>query len=170
MSDRFRLLLDRPLDPRAARAILVFASAILAGFTVLFVLASRQAESPTPPTHLSQAIPSPSPSVPIQAFEGNPGEGQAPHRQDPQDVEGSTAARKAARALRSHRALQHIPYRHAKLAITLAGARAERAVLQVSAPSLRAARRGWSAFLRRYHDRGKAYIAHFVFRRHGRSR
>ena len=42
MIDRLRALLDRPLDPSAARAILVFASAILVGFAGLFVLAAGE--------------------------------------------------------------------------------------------------------------------------------
>lgn len=171
MVDRLRALLDRPLDQSAARAILVFASAILVGFAALFVLAASQPDRPTSPEHPSVAAAPPSPVLPTQAVEVNPAEDQAaPHRQDPQDLEGSLAARRANRALRSHRAIQHVPYRHGGLAITLAGARGDRALLRVSAPNLRAARRGWKAFLRRYADRGKAYIARFVLRGRGRSR
>lgn len=169
MIDRLRALLDRPLDPSAARAILVFASAILVGFAALFVLAASEPDQPTSPGPSVAAAPSP--VLPTQAVEGNPAEGQAaPRRQDPQDIEGSLAARRADRALRSHRAIQHLPYRRGKLAITLAGARGDRALLRVSAPKLPAARRGWRAFLRRYHDRGKAYIARFVTHRGGRTR
>lgn len=171
MIDRPRALLDRPLDPSAARAILVFASAILVGFAALFVLAAGQPDQPTSPGHPSGAAAPPRPVLPTQAVEGNSPEGHAaPRRQDPQDVEGSLAARRADRALRLHRAIQHLPYRRGELAITLAGARGNRAVLRVSAPNLRAARRGWVAFLRRYHDPGKAYIARFVTHGGGRSR
>ncbi|MGN6217348.1 MAG: hypothetical protein ACTHN7_10415 [Solirubrobacterales bacterium] len=171
MADRLRALLDRPLDPSAARAILIFASAILVGIAGLFVLAAGEPDHSTSPVHPLRAAASPSPRAPIQTVEGNSAGAQAaPRRQDPQDVEGSAAARRAARALRSHRALQHVPYRNGELVITLAGARVDRALLRVSAPSLRAARRGWRAFLRRYHDRGKEYIARFVLRREGRSR
>lgn len=171
MIDRLRALLDRPLDPSAARAILVFASAILVGFGALFVLAAREPDQPTSPGHPSVAAAPPCPVVSTQVVEGNPAEDHAaPRRQDPQDVEGSRAARRADRALRSHRAIQHLPYRRGELAITLAGARGDRALLRVSAPNLRAAHRGWRAFLRRYHDRGKAYIARFVLRHEGRSR
>jgi hypothetical protein len=171
MADRLRTLLDRPLDPSAARAILVFASAILVGFAALFVLAASEPDQPTSPGHPSVAAAPPGPVLPTQAVEGNPAEDQAAQRrQDPQDVEGSLAARRADRALRSHRAIQHLPYRRGELAITLAGARGDRALLRVSAPNLRAARRGWRAFLRRYHDRGEAYIARFVTHGGGRSR
>jgi hypothetical protein len=171
MIDRLRALLDRPLDPSAARAILVFASAILVGVAALFVLAAGQPDQPPSPGHPSVAAVPPSSVLPTPAVEGNPADDQvAPRRQDPQDVEGSLAARRADLALRSHRAIQHLPYRRGELAISLAGARADRALLRVSAPNLPAARRGWSAFLRRYQDRGNAYIARFVLRRQGRSR
>ncbi len=171
MIDRLRLLLDRPLDPSAARAILVLASAILLGVAALFVLAASQRDRSTSPGDPSPIASSPGPAAPIVAVEDDSAKGQAaPHRQDPQDIEGSTAARRAARALRSHRALQHVPYRRGELAITLVGARGDQAVLRVSAPSLPAARRGWRAFLRRFHDRGEAYIARFVARSEGRRR
>ena len=163
MVDRLRALLDRPLDPSAARAILVFASAILVGLAALFVLGGGQADRPTSPQRPSATASSPSSAAAIATAEDGSAKVQAaPHRQDPQDVEGSRPARRAARALRSHRALQHLPYRRGELAITLAGARSQQAVLQVSAPDLLAARRGWRSFLRRFRDRGEAYIARFV--------
>ncbi len=162
MVDRLRALLDRPLDPSAARAILVFASAILVGFAGLFVLAASEPEQPTSPGHPSAAPLSPSPVVPIQAVEDNSAEDQAAlHRQDPQDVEGSAAARRADRALRSHRALQHVPYRSKGLTIDLIGAHGRRAVLRIRAAAVQAARRGWRDFLRRYHDSGHAYLPIF---------
>jgi len=171
MVDRLRALLDRPLNPSAARAILALASATLLGLAALFVLGVGQQNQPTSPGRPSLTASSPGPAAPIEAVEGGSAKGHAaPHRQDPQDVEGSAAARRADRALRSHRALQHVPYRRDGLAITLVGARGDRAVLQVSAPNATAARRGWSAFLRRYHDRGEAYIARFVARGEGRRR
>jgi hypothetical protein len=171
MVDRLRALLDRPLDPSAARAIVTFASAILLGVAVLFVLAASQRDQPTSPGRPSPTASSPGPVAPIKTAEDDSAKGQvAPRRQDPQDVEGSAAARRAARALRSHQALQHVPYRRGELAITLVGARGDRAVLRVSAPNLPAARRSWRAFLRRYHDRGEAYIARFVARGEGRRR
>lgn len=171
MVDRLRALLDRPLDPSAARAILGLASAILLGVAALFVFAASQRDQPTSPGRPSPTASSPGPAAPVLAAEDDSAKGQAaPHRQDPQDIKGSTAARRAARALRSHRALQHVPYRRGELAITLVGARGNRAVLRVSAPNLTAAGRGWRAFLRRHHDRGEAYIARFVARGEGRRR
>jgi hypothetical protein len=158
MADRLRALLDRPLDPSAARAILAFASAILVGFAALFVLAARESDQPTSPGHPSVAAPPPRPVVSTQVVEGNPAEDQAaPRRQDPQDVERSRAARRADRALRSHRALQHVPYRSQGLTVDLVGAHGRRAVLRIKAATIQAARRGWRDFLRRYHDSGHAY-------------
>jgi hypothetical protein len=160
--DRLRALLDRPLDPSASRAILVLASAILVGFAGLFVLAAGQSDAPTPPSHPSRVTSSPSPAAAIQQVEDNSAEGQAAlHRQDPQDVEGSIAARRADRALRSHRALQHVPYRSVGLTIDLIGAHGRRAVLRIRAATVQAARRGWRNFLRRYRDSGHAYLPVF---------
>jgi hypothetical protein len=166
MADRLRVLLDRPLDPSAARAILIFASAILVGFAGLFVLAANQPDQSTSPGHPLGAAASPSPGAPIRVVEGNWADGQAvPHRQDPQDVEGSAAAGRAARAIRSHRALQHVPYRDGELTIELIGARGSHAVLHVGASTVRAARRGWHRFLRRYRDSGRAYVPVFTVSR-----
>jgi len=171
MVDRLRALLDRPLDPSAARAILVFASAILLGVAVLFVLAAGQRDQPTSPGRPSPTPSSPGPAAPIEAVEDDSAKGQAaPHRQDPQDVEGSAAARRAARALRSHRALQHVPYRDGGLTVALAGARGSRAVLRVSASTVPAARRGWRRFLRRFGDSGRAYVPVFEATADRRSR
>jgi hypothetical protein len=159
MADRLRALLDHPLDASAARAILVLASAILVGFTAILVLAASQHDPPTSPERVRAESP---PPASVNALE--PGEPpQAPElRQDPQDLKGSAAARRAARAIRSHRGLQHLPYRRGNLAIILVGAEGHRAVLRVSAPTRAAGRRGWRAFLRRFRDRGKAYLARFV--------
>jgi hypothetical protein len=162
MADRLRALLDRPLDPSAARAILVFASAILVGFAGLFVLAAGQSDRPPSSMHPSAATSPPSPVVPTQAVERNSAEPRkASHRQDPQDIENSAAARRAARALRSHRALQHVPYRDGELRIDLVGARGGHAVLRVTAPSVRLGKHGWRRFLRRYRDSGRAYLPLF---------
>ncbi|HXS45964.1 MAG TPA: hypothetical protein VN756_00705 [Solirubrobacterales bacterium] len=158
MVDRLRALLEEPLDPRLGRAVVVLASAILLGLAALFILAAHQPETSTraeePPAARSTSgsatadlAPAPTPA--------------APRRQDPQDQEGSAAARRAARALASHRALQHVPYRSGELAVELVGARGHRAVLRVSAATVRAARAGWRRFLRRYRDSGRAYIAIF---------
>ncbi len=163
MIDRLRALLDRPLDPSAARAILVFASAILVGFAALFVLAAGQ---PNRHSFTAEGPPSiashPVLATPAEVSKGGQSESrQSTRRQDPQDVKGSAAGRRAARALRSHRALQHIPYRDDQLAVALVGARGGRAVLRVSAPTMREARRGWRRFLWRYRDSGRAYLTRF---------
>jgi len=162
MIDRLRALLDRPFDPSAARALLVFASAILIGFAALFMLAAGEPDKPPSSGHPSVAATRPSPVFSIQATEGNPAEGEAaPRRQDPQDIVGSLASRRADRALRSHRALQHVPYRGDGLTIDLVGAHGRRAVLRVRAAMVQAARRGWRHFLRRYHDSGHSYLPIF---------
>lgn len=164
MVDRLRALLEEPLDPLLGRAVLVSASAILLGLAALFVLAGREPEATTPPAQpkASSAPWSLPGAPPAETYEPEPTETNPPLRgQDPQDQKGSPAARRAARALRSRRALQHIPYRDGQLAIALVGARGDRAVLAVSAPTIGAARRGWRAFLRRYRDSGRAYLTRF---------
>lgn len=160
MADRLRALLDRPLDLSAARAILVLASAILVGFTAIFVLAASQPERPTSPERGSTEVASPPPAS-ATAVEPPESPRPAELRQDPQDVRGSAAARRAARSLRSHLALQHVPYRNGELTISLVGARGDRAVLSVRADTIRAAREGWRGFLRRYRDSGRAYAPIF---------
>lgn len=162
MVDRLRALLDRPLDPGAGRAILVFASGIFLGLAALFILAGSE-PGPTTPQH--ERSPSTN-SIPVGpgASEDAPAEHRLPpphRRQDPQDIAGSAAAERAARALRSHRALQHVPYSADDVTIVLAGARGSRAMLRVTAPTLSAARRAWRRFLRRYHDSGRAYVPVF---------
>jgi hypothetical protein len=163
MIDRFSALLDRPLDPSAARAILVFASAILFGFAALFVLASGEPDRQASTAERPPSIASPPASATSAESSGiERRAAQLPARkQDPQDVKGSAAGRRAARALRSHRALQHVPYRDGQLAVALVGVRGGRAVLRVGALTVRAARRGWRRFLRRYRDSGQAYVPVF---------
>lgn len=167
MADRLRALLEEPLDPRVGRAVVVLASAILLGLAVLFVLAAREPDGAGPRGQAQP--PAATPSVPATPstgdVEGEQTESRPPQRrQDPQDEEGSPAARRAARALRSHRALQHVPYRSGEVRVVLAGARGDRAVLRVSAPTARAARRGWHRFLWRYRDSGRAYAPVFGVR------
>lgn len=164
MIDRLRFLLNRPLDPLAARAIVVSATAILLGFAALFVLAAGEPGHSAAPSR--QAVPTQ--PQPARSFGTAPAETARPaprtsrlRRQDPQDEKGSPAAKRATKALRSHRALQHVPYRRARLSVRLVGARGGRAVLAVSAPTISAARRGWRRFLRRYRDSGRAYLTHF---------
>ena len=167
MVDRLRALLDRPLDPSAARAVLVFASAIFLGMAALFILAGREPDAIAPQPERSLAIHSV--SVDPDAIDDDPPtELRVPppyRRQDPQDIPGTAAAHRAHKALRSHRALQHVPYSAGGAAIVLAGARGSRALLRVTAPTLRAARRAWHRFLRRYNDSGRSYVP--VFKRAG---
>lgn len=158
MADRLRALLDHPLDPGAARAVLALASAVLLGVAALFVLAASQGDQAAAPERPAPAASAPRAAAPIEVG----GDDSPAHlRQDPQDIAGSAAAQRAARALRSHRALQHVPYRDGELRIALVGARGSRAVLRVTASTERAARRGWHRFLRRYRDPGQAYVPVF---------
>ena len=168
MVDRLRALLDRPLDPSGARAILALASAILLGLAALFVLAGSEPERPTSRAARPPAPSSPALVVPVEVEGEAAGHRPPTRRQDPQDIEGSAAARRAARALRSHQALQHVPYTQGGVTIALVGARGSRAVLRVSAPTVPGARRGWRRFLRRYRDSGRAYVP--VFRTTARTR
>jgi hypothetical protein len=64
--------------------------------------------------------------------------------------------------MRSHRALQHVPYRSGRFSVHLIGAHGGRAVLAVRAPTVTAARRDWRGFLRRYSDSGRSYAPHFM--------
>ncbi|MGE0065808.1 MAG: hypothetical protein AB7T48_00480 [Solirubrobacterales bacterium] len=167
MVDRLRVLLEEPLDPRVGRAVVALASSILLGLAALFILAAREPD-PSIRAEAPSAAPS-SPGAPAAGFEPPPVEESRPPRhlrQDPQDEKGSPAARRAARALASHRALQHVPYRDGPVTIALVGARGSRAILHVSAPTGAAARRGWRRFLGRFRDPGRAYVP--IFRTGGR--
>lgn len=168
MLERFRLFLDRPLEPSAGRAILALAAAILLGFALLFVLAGHEsvhpAASPGPVT--THTVPRPA-HVPPRAERTAPERRVRPHRArrvDPQDDRNSAASRRVRAELRSHRALQHVPYRDGELSIRLAGARRGKALLRVYASSVSAARRGWQRFLRRYRDAGRTYLPLFEAR------
>ena len=163
MVDRLRALLDRPLDPRAGRAIVVLATAISLGFAGLVVLAGAA-------DHGSRsifAVDRGSGTPRVEAVSPTPARGGR-HRQDPQDDLRSAVGRRAERALRSHRVLQHVPYRQGRLRIRLAGARRGRAVLLITAPSFASAHDGWRGFLDRYGDSGDGYLPRFrVDGRHG---
>lgn len=158
MVDRLRALLDRPLDSRVSRGIVVLATAVSLGFAALVVLVLG-AEAVRPVTDHREPRP-----VRIAASSVLSVKGPADRRpqQDPQDVPGSPAMGRARQALRSHRALQLVPYRRGHLRIELVGSRDGRAVLRVSATSVAQARSGWRDFLRRANDRGKAYSPLFV--------
>jgi hypothetical protein len=162
MIDRLRFLLDHPLDPLAARAVVVFASAILLGFACLYVLGAQEpGRSAAPERQI--VLPPPGGSFGSNRPQAVPSEPHASrrHRQDPQDEAGSPAATRAAKTLRSHRALQHVPYRRGGLSIRLVGARGDRAVIAVSATTVSAARQGWRHFLQRNRDSGRSYIPRF---------
>jgi hypothetical protein len=162
MVDRLRALLDRPLRPSAARAILVFGSAILLGLAALLVLADSEPDRPTSQKARPVVASSFESTVPVEEVKGEATvQLPATRRQDPQDQRGTAAAARAGRALRSHRALQHIPYRDGGVRIALAGARGRRAIMRVSAPTVPGARRGWHRFLRRYVDSGRSYVPMF---------
>ena len=164
MVDRLRALLDRPLDPRAGRAIVVLATAISLGFAFVVVLAGSAEQGSRSVSVIDRgevrtASGSQAGALPIEAPTSVPR--KARRRQDPQDDRGSAAGRRAESALRTHRALQHVPYHRGKVTIALKGARRGRAVLLVRAQTLAAARRGWRSFLQRFSDSGDAYLPDF---------
>jgi hypothetical protein len=166
MVDRLRNLAERPLDRRVARAVLILGLAVSVGVGLLVGLAAVEGGDGSGAggtrgavNQMRSRIESPA-AVPTKAP-------PRPPEQDPQDRRGSAARRRATAELGSHRALQHVPYRHGGLSIVLAGAQGSRAVLRVTAPTSVAARTGWRDFLRRFHDRGSAYLPRF---RRGRDR
>jgi hypothetical protein len=150
---RIRVLLDRPLDPAVARAVFVLALAVAVGFAIVVAVAGVDRD---PAIERGATKPSSQgrPAVPA------PGLSQMP-AQDPQDRPGSAAHRRAAAELADHRALQHVPFEGDGVSIDLVGARGTRAVLRVRGTTRAAARQGWRAFLRRFGDRGTAYIPRF---------
>ncbi len=155
MPNQLRDLRDRPLPPARARpAFLLSAVAIVLVAVVLIATGrSPQHERPvTTPVATVATAPTPPSTAPLAPT-------ATVARQDPQDVRGSRAASRAHRALVTHRALQHVPYRAGGVAIDLTGAHDGRAVLAVVARSRRQARAGWLRFLARYHDAGHAYEA-----------
>lgn len=163
MIERFQEFLDQPLGRGTAWAILCFFSAIVVGLALVAVLAGGGPSGPTPLDRVPSGTIAPGASLASPSVGGDQGdEVGGGIRQDPQDVSGSPAAQRAARALESHRALQHVPYKGEGLTVELVGARGHRAVLRVTASTIREARRGWREFLRRYEDAGGAYIPIFA--------
>lgn len=165
MVDRLRALLDHPLDQRVARAVVAANAAAVLAFAALVVLGAIAPEPDSGRDGEGQSALTPrsasgGASAASEKAAPAPLRSRTP-RQDPQDEPGTAAARRAARALRSHRALQHVPYRDGELAIDLVGARGNRAVLRVRALTIGAARRGWKRFLRRYGDDGTQYTPRF---------
>ena len=157
MTERLRALLDRPLDPAAARAALVLTLAIGIGFAIVVAFAGvdhgQVAKKGSVPPTLHRRSASPVPGSFPPAAELPP--------QDPQDRPGTVAHRRGARELAHHRALQHVPYRSGGVSIDLVGARRGLAVLAVRAPTRAAALRGWHSFLRRFDDPGTDYLPRF---------
>lgn len=166
-----RNLLDRPLDPRFARAVVLFAIAITFSFAILVAFGviagsvpseveSRGGILRTPPAPPAQGAGALGDAQPSEAAPVRP---PAPRRpeQDPQDRPGSKDYRRARNALRRHRALQHLPYERGKVAIVLAGADHGRALVRVTAATVAGAKRAWRAFLTHYRDDGRAYRASF---------
>lgn len=159
MVERLRTLLERPLDPSVARAILMLALAASIGFAAVVLLggvgdrpaavaqgdhgASRRRAGARHARRLAPASPA--------EVAG----------QDREDRPGTVVHRRALEEVAAHRALQHVPYRAGGVSIELVGARRGRAVLQVDAPTIVAARIGWRRFLRRFDDPGRAYLPRF---------
>jgi hypothetical protein len=162
VAERLRALLEHPLDPRLARAIVLLACGVTLGFAVLAVLARPAAEHSAPVGAIPAGRASAYPTTQASPTVASPSRGAVPPaRQDPQDRPGTAAHRRAAREIAAHRALQHVPYRAGGVVIDLVGARGTRAVLAVRAPTRAAARRGWRGFLRRFDDSGTAYLPRF---------
>jgi hypothetical protein len=166
VAERLRALLEDPLDARVARAALALAAGALLGFaavTALGLAGTHGGRAPDPVRSDRVVAGRPSASIgPVpSASAGRAPAPAAGHRQDPQDRPGTAAHRRAERELAGHRTLQHLPYRRAGLAVELVGARGRRAVLAVSAPTLREARRGYRRLLRRWGDDGRAYLPRF---------
>lgn len=164
MLDRFLDFLYAPLSGRAARAVLILTALVCHGYvlvTLLSIAAGGEAQ-PGAEHHDARRR-----AAPVRPVGSDPDPGVADPRQDPQDRPRSAAARAAQGELRSHRALQHVPYRGAGVTITLVGARRGRALLSVRGGDLATERRGWRAFLRRFEDDGSAYVPVFAASRDG---
>jgi hypothetical protein len=167
---RLRTLRDRPLDPGITRALVVLAGAVCAGLALLVglgLLTPRPTRPPSSRAPVARSARTARPSV-----VGRPTPARIPRTdrpaQDPQDRPGSGAAAHARRELATHRALQEVPWHRGGLSVELVGARAGKAVVEVRAETIAAARRGYRRFLRHFDDPGRAYLP--KFRRRGRSR
>lgn len=158
MVDRFLDFLYAPLSGRAGRAVLILTAAVCHGYVLLTLLSIGAGRDAQPADHRDAQRR----AVPVRSARSDPDPRVAHARQDPQDRAGSAAARAARGELRSHRALQHVPYRGAGVTVTLVGARHGRALLSVRGGDLATERRGWRAFLRRFGDDGSAYVPVFA--------
>jgi hypothetical protein len=169
VAERLRALLERPLDPGLARAVVLLALAASTGFAVLVLLGAVGREAPHPSTPaVAGADRSPSPAVPVgpRRTSGDhalaaESRGRRVAGQDRQDRPGTEAHGRALREAARHRALQHVPYRQGIVTITLVDARGPRAVLSVDAPTVALARSGYRRFLHRFRDPGDAYLPRF---------
>lgn len=175
MIDVIRGLLDRPLDPRHARAIVAVASCLTLAFAGLVGFGVISGSRPTAHEGGQGTGDLAAPTAPIEGSPGVSDEGpdrpEAPSkdRQDPQDRHGSSAYRRARRTLREHRALQHLPFHGRGLSIVLTGADQGRAIVRIVAATVPEAKRLWRRFLQRYSDAGGAYEARFAARPETRS-
>lgn len=161
MVERLRELADRPLDRGVAGAILILGLGVTIGVSLLVGLVTIGGEAESSRGGAGSAVGNPAPPVvPETARVPTANPVPAPE-QDPQDRPGSVARSRAVAELRSHRALQHVPWRHGGVVIELAGASGSRAILRVVGPDLAIARRRYSSFLRRFGDRGHAYLPSF---------
>jgi hypothetical protein len=161
---RLRTLAERPLGQATGRIVVLLGGAVCVGFAVLVGLGLLGPAGAGSPTGGHYEAPSPAAARSSLAAGSRSSDGtRVPARpaQDPQDRPGSTAARRARRELASHRALQHLPYRHGGVSISLVGARGARAVLRVAAATVPSARHGWRSFLRRFRDDGRSYLPRF---------
>ncbi len=159
MIDRFLDFLGAPLSRRAAQAVLVLTAAVSHGYVLLALLSLAAGDEGSRRTDRDG---SGEQTVSVRPVESNDSTRVPRPRQDPQDWPGTRWSRRADRALRSHRALQQVPFRTAKATIVLANARRGMAVLRVTAPSADDGRAAWRRFLRRFHDSGEGYISVFI--------
>lgn len=164
MTRRLRELAERPLDPIAGRIVALLGGAVCLGFAVLvgLGLTGPGATGSARPIARSHAVPRVAAGPAVPSYREAATRGTGPRfPQDPQDRPGSPAARRADRELDTHRALQRLPWRHGGVSIDLVGASGSKAVLVVRATGVADARRGYRAFLRRFHDDGRAYLPRF---------
>jgi hypothetical protein len=169
--DPIRRILDRPLAPAQARAVLALAACVTFGFATLVCLGEVSGSTPgdSGPGPRSKAPTEPPPAPPTKPSSAPAGSTVAPSEstlpeQDPQDRPGTLAYRRARRELREHRALQRLPFRGRGLSITLVGADHGRALIRIVAATIVKAKRGWRQFLRRWSDHGSAYEPRFAAR------
>lgn len=169
VAERLRALLDRPLDPALARAVVLLALAVGTGFATLFLLGAVGRDGPYVPAATVADRPTTTTPVESRTAPADEGAGEDRHRavagQDRQDRKGTEAHGRARRESVRRRALQHVPYRQGDVTIALVGARGPRAILSVRARTLAAARRGYLGFLHRFEDPGTAYRPIFGRRR-----